>query len=88
MCTLLSDTAYFTVTVCTLYTDIACVHCIETLYACIVTLYMLHNFSDISDTVYGKHSVTIQCGTVSVPYIYSSTVMTICTVTLYTGLLV
>ena len=57
--------------------DIACVHCIVTLYACIVTLCMLYNFSEISDTVltlhsntvYCEHSVTLQCGTVSVPYI-------------------
>ena len=64
-------------TVCTLYIDIACVHCIVTLYACIVTLCMLYNFienSDTvltvhSDTVYGEHNVTIQCGTVSVLYI-------------------
>ena len=61
---------------CTLYNDIARVHCIVTLYACIMTLYicMLYNFSEISDTalilhsdtVYGEHSVTLQCGTVSV----------------------
>ena len=52
---------------------------------------MLHNFSNISDsvltqhsdTVYSEHIVTIQCGTVLMLYIYSSTVMTICTVTLY-----
>ena len=58
---------------CTLYIDIACVHCIVTLYACIVTLCMLHNFSEIndtiltlhSDTLYGEHSVTLQRGTVS-----------------------
>ena len=89
--TLHSNTAwrhrvYFTGKICTLYNDIAHVHCIVTLYACIVTLYacivtlymyMLYNFSEISDTalilhsdiVYGEHSVTLQCGTVSVLYI-------------------
>ena len=59
------------------YVDIAYVHCIVTLYACIVTLCTLYNFSEISDTVltlhsdtvYGEHSVTIQYGTVSVPNI-------------------
>ena len=62
---------------CTLYNDIACVHSIVILYACIVTLCMLYNFSEISDTalilhsdtVYGEHSVTFQCGTVSMLYI-------------------
>ena len=64
---------------CTLYTaiDIACVHCIVALYACIVKLCALYNFSEISDTalilhsdnVYGEHRVTIQCGTVSELYI-------------------
>ena len=60
-----------------MYIDIACIHCIVTLYACIVTLCTLYNFSQISDTVltlhsnnvYGEHSITIQCGTVSVLYI-------------------
>ena len=61
-------------TVYTLYIDIACVHFIVTLYACIVTLCNFSESSDIvltlhSDTVYGEHSVTTQCGTVSVLYI-------------------
>ena len=81
-------------TVCTLYNfiDIACVHCIVTLYACIVTLCMLHNFSEISDTVltlhsdtvYGEHSVTIYTVWHSVSAVYSCIVMTVCITTLYT----
>ena len=95
--TLHSNTAwrhcvYFTGKMCTLYYNIACVHCIVTLYACIVTLCMLYNFSEISDTalilhsdtVYGEHSVTLQFGTVSVLYIYNCTVMTVCITTLCT----
>ena len=58
---------------CTLYIDIAYVHCIVTLYASKVALCMLYNFSQIddtvltlySDTVYGEHR---QCGTVSAVY--------------------
>ena len=64
----------------TVYRHCMCTLYIVTLYACItVTLCMLYNFSKISDTVltlhgdtvYGEHSVTIQCVTVSVLYIAS-----------------
>ena len=68
--------------------DIACVHCIVTLYACIATLCMLYNFSEISDTVltlhsdtvYSEHNVTIQCGTLSVLYVLLKALPPVCMV--------
>ena len=62
MCTLYIDIDCM----CTLYSDIVCMYS-DTLYAVYEisdTVLILH-----SDTVYGEHSVTIHCGTVSVLYI-------------------